>query len=454
MERKFMRTLLEWKDSPNKVALMVRGPRQVGKTYVVDEFGRERYAHYLKLDFRENPDYAGMFAGIDAESVVNRILARFPWFRAERGRSLLFLDEVQECPDAVMAIKPLVNDGRLDVVASGSLLGIHYRSPRSYPVGYVREEPMRPMDFEEYLWAIGMTHEQTESIRAHVKEKRPFDAQVLTALNRHYTQYLVVGGMPLAVRTSLEGDVARVSEVLQGIIDSNLRDIDSYADPGIRLKVASAYRLIPTELGREGKRFRFTDIEGRGNVGLREYAEPVDWLEGSGIVTLCPRLRAVAHPLKGFASSSQFKMYAMDTGLLVQMFGAETRYAVMSDDISVNEGAIAENSVLQMLNACGMDGYYYEKAGEIEIDFVTLFGPRIACIEVKSGRKRRSRSLSKLISSDHGRNADRFIKFERGNIMTDGLGVEHYPLFCAAFADSMHEETAPRLEAADPEMEI
>lgn len=440
MKRKILDRLMQWKSEKEKLGLIVSGPRQVGKTYAVRELGGT-YVSFLELNFYEHAEYKDYFFNCDAKRILNTLSIDFSDFRPSCGNTLLFLDEVQDCPEAISAMKFLVQDGTIDVIASGSLLGTHYRSPQSYPVGYVQEIDLGPMDFEEYLWAIGYDDDVTVTLREHVRNKEPFEPTTLRTFQALYRQYMLVGGMPAAVLKSIESpDFGPVSTMQQAIIDAYEKDIISYADRGIRTKALQAFSLIPQELSRSNKRFMFRDIEGRSNTGTREYEEPVDWLDGSGFVRMCRRVTSLENPLSKFTKNGSFKMYVMDTGLLIQMLGGRCRSAIAKDDISVNEGAIAENMVIQMLSACGLSPFYYERPGEIEIDFVTMIASDLVAIEVKSGKKRRARSLNKLKEDGTGKFVSRFVKFAEGNIEVDENGVEHYPLFCAAFTDSMSEE--------------
>lgn len=437
MERKIMQTLLEWKADPLRKALLIKGARQVGKTYIVTEFGKRHYRNFLRLDLLKERNRS-IFDVPSVDRIMMLITTAYPDFVPEKGETLLFLDEIQQCPNAEMAMKDLVLDGRMDVIGSGSLLGLHYNPPESYPVGSVREVMMHPMDFEEYLWALGMSKDNTDIIRDHVSRKEPFDPAFYRIMHDYFRQYLVVGGMPEPVKVSVEtGVMGKVIEAQEMLISGYRNDIYSYSEDDIKNEVRRIFDLVPYELSRSNKRLMFTNIEDKGNVGLREYREPIDWLEGSWFVNTVPRLRAVARPLRKNINPSMFKMYLLDTGILVQILGDETRNAMMDDDLSVNEGAVAENVVCSMLVKNGIPPYYYEKNKEMEIDFIAVVGADLCAIEVKSGKNRKAASLKKLMTSDEGKQIQRWIKFEYGNIMVSQDGVEHYPLFCASFVDAI-----------------
>lgn len=429
---------------------MILGARQVGKTYIVNKFG-ESYTHYLNIDLSEESFDDGFWTG-SAEDILRRITGRYPSFRIEAGESLLFLDEIQDCDGAFSSLKTLTKNGHVDVICSGSFLGIQERAPKRYPVGYVHEVEMHPMDFEEYLWALGFSHEQTSDIRGHMSSATPFDPSMLHILEGYYRQYLIVGGMPLPVLTSIESlNSGDYMEAQDDILNGYERDIMAYAgsarDDALRL-----LRLIPMELGKPNKRLMFKDIDGRPNTGIREYREPVNWIEGSRLVNACHRLTSIERPLRRNSRDNMFKMYLVDTGLLVRLYGQGTVEAMMRSDLSVNEGAIGENSVCQMLRSCGLRPFYYEVDKEVEVDFIVEIGSEICAVEVKTGKKRRARSMKKLMEMDAGKEISRWIKFEYGNIMKTDDGVEHYPLFMAAFADLLVEPTRVELSKADPDL--
>ena len=297
MERKITALLQKWKDSGDETALMVKGARQVGKTYIVDEFGTSNYDYYLKIDLRDERIDDDFWAGKQTE-LIQRITLRYPEFRVVKGKSLLFLDEIQDCPAAISALKALSKDRTLDVICSGSFLGLYEKSPKRYPVGYVHEITMHPMDFEEYLWALGLSHEQTESIGRHVRERKPFDPPVLHTIESYYRQYLIVGGMPLPVLKSVTSvNAGDYMDAQDDIINGYEQDILAYAEDA-KDDVLKLLRLVPTELGKTNKRLRFKDIDNEENRGIREYREPIDWIEGSRFVTVCRRLSAIERPLR------------------------------------------------------------------------------------------------------------------------------------------------------------
>lgn len=482
MERKMMQYLLRWRDNPERKALVISGSRQVGKTYLVDEFARENYGQYLRLDFSRNRSLCRMFSGsIEADDIYEELRRRSPSFRPEEERSILFLDEIQFCPDARSALKPLVEDGRADIIASGSLLSVkglavngvssdgHGREGTAdgsvsglSPMGYQIVKSMHAMDFEEYLWAVGVPKEQTQRIREMVRDREPFSENTLEVLNRYFRRHLVLGGLPGVVSQSLNRpiDWEAVSDLQSQIRADYIADVAQHCPEEYRNRALSCMWSMPEFLGRTNKRFVFSRADGRSNVGIREYSDPLDWISSAGFADACWNVTEPMTPL-GVRRSSGVKMYYFDTGLLLNACeegdgGHSLSESILEGRTGVNRGGIVENAVANMIVKCGLSINYFERdcveldedenevRDRIEIDFIVPFGDGLAAVEVKSGKNRRSGSLKKLMTDERysGYPFTRFIKLEDSNIRTDDLGVEHYPLFAAAFMDSMRPETS------------
>ena len=454
MRRKITEALEKWGRNPNGVCLLVKGARQVGKTYAIEEFASRRYRYYLRLDFINNPDSIKLFEGsLEFETLLARITSAHPEFKAVKGESILFLDEIQRCPEAKTAIKPLVNSGKLDVIASGSLLGVQYSGIKSEPVGYVHEMELRSMDFEEFMWAMGFSGSFIESLRNSIRKKEPLDPVVLDNLNAYLRNYIAVGGMPKAVEEfSRTHSYSGVASAQKDITDGYITDILSYTPKNIREPARRTFLSIPRQLGARNNRFRFTEVEDRKKVGIREYEDPIQWLKDAGVAQICRNLSEIAQPLKERASESIFKIYMKDTGLLVHMLESDSGGGVRSEIVSgsgwINIGPIMENEIAEMLTKNGHDVFYYEKKGKSELDFIISLGGKLAAIEVKSGRHTESRSMIKAKQENSG--VSRWIMFEPGNIRTDENGIEHYPLFCAAFMDCIYDEPPASADLPPP----
>lgn len=486
MKRKMMSELIRWKEGPNKHGLVVTGSRRIGKTHIIDEFAKANYAQYLRIDFRLKPCLKDIFHGdIDAVSIYYKLKLDFPDFNPGDGDSILFLDEIQLCPEAMSAIKPLVADGRCDIIASCSLAAEGSRpNDRSQgewdvvnsilannehvsPMGYRSVKRMHALDFEEYLWALGITEDVTERIRERIRTKAPLEEAALDALNRYFTRYLAIGGMPDVVRDTLGEDVdwAEVDGECERIRMDYAYDVSRFAPGPIRVRVQACIDSMPDQLGKDNRKFMYTAAEkavGNGveNPGLREYRNPILWIEGAGMASVCRNVSEPVLPLRSRHDGS-LKMYCYDTGVLISAFQGSRpndglRLRVLRGDTEVNAGAIVENAVANMIEKCGFQLHYFErnrpisedeptKRDRIEVDFIVDLGGELSVIEVKSGKNRRAGSLKKLRTDPKYTiyPVKRFIKLENGNIRVDEDGVEHYPIFAAAFMDSMYDRPEP-----------
>lgn len=368
-----MDTLLDWKANPNRIGLTIVGPRYIGKTTLVERFGRENYGNYLRLDLARAEERRLFSHSLDADDILRGIGVHHPGFTVEKGDCLLFLDSIGLCPEARSAIKPLVETGELDVIASDSLLrppeptrrGRQPKKGRTLlnPMGYEIVKRMHAMDFEEYLWAMGVSRDLTDEFRRNIENREPFDPDDLEVINRYFRQFIVVGGMPEAVRMSLSEDrtfedVMRVQRSLNQRMTENILD---HAPRAISLRCLDCIGSIPRQLGRANKRFMFNEVRQDGNkVGMREYADPIAWISSAGFVNMCPNLTEPVRPLTP-RSGSMFKLYMYDTGLLLDMMGDGTRTAVFDGDLTANNGAVMENAVASMIDRSGFDLFYFER---------------------------------------------------------------------------------------------
>jgi predicted AAA+ superfamily ATPase len=429
--------LASWRASDSKKCLLIYGARQVGKTYLVNEFSKG-YEHYLYVNFETVERARAIFDGdLSSESVLARIGLEYPDLAVEPGKTLVFLDEIQCCPRAMVALKPLTMDGRIDVIASGSLMGVLQESVSSFPVGYVNILDLKSMDFEEFLWASGVGGDAIERVRECIREKKPIDGFVLGAMMDHFRAYLCVGGMPEAVKIYTETkDVRKVRMAQSEINRMYISDAAKYAPKAERGRIGMCFRSIPVQLSRDNRKFRYSDVARGSNSNARIFGDSLSWLGDAGLTRLCHNLSEPASPLASNASLKSFKLYFHDTGLLANMMGADVWAGLMGDDPSVNKGGIMENAVADALAKNGIPLYYYGKS-DMELDFVLSIDGEIAAIAVKSGSNRQSRYLASAVS---GKRVSRAIMLEDGNISVDGDGVEHYPLFAASFAECLSEK--------------
>lgn len=439
LRRKIYDELVQWMDADYRECLLVKGARQVGKTFIIDMFLKEHGIEHVKVDFSVDTDMADVFGrSLDVDTIIAEIALRRPGFKPVPGRTVLFFDEIQLCGRARSSLKSFATDGRYRVIASGSLLGLSYGgSDTVLPMGYEKVVELRSLDFEEFLWAIGIDDAAIGYIRKSIREKNPLSDSTVERISRYFNIYSVVGGMPEVVNRYLESkDIDDVREVQKKIIAGYRDDVKKYADPKDRDKIAACFDSIPIQLSQENKKFRYAMIDSDFVPTYATYESGINWMADAAVVEKAFNLSNPANPLAQFVKDKQFKLYMRDTGLLVCMLGIDVAHSIMTGDPRVNRGAVMENIVAQCLSSCGHTLYYYSN-NSLEVDFITSMRGTVTALEVKSGNNTKAKSL-RSIKENHG--VKRRIKLERTDIRVTDDGIEHYPLFACAFADSMYEE--------------
>lgn len=429
MKRKIEKDLIEWKDNHDKKCLLVKGARQVGKTYIIDKFARENYKYYTYINFDENPAYKTIFDGdLDVDTLMKQISLRVPRAQLEPQETILFLDEIQNCPRARTALKFLALDGRFDVVASGSMLGIHYKDVPSYPVGYVDYLDMYSMDFEEFLWANGVKESSVEDIREYFEKREPVPAAMHDKMMELFREYIVVGGMPRVVLEFVNThNFAKVFKLQKGILSDYTDDIAKYAEGAEKTKARACFLSIPKHLAKDYKKFRYSLVEPKATY--RKYGGSLMWLYDAGIINFCYNLSEPALPLEGNARSDIFKVYMRDTGLLVAMLDEGSAEDIIDGNLGIYKGAIYENIIADIFAKKGKKLYYYEKDSKLEIDFFIRYQKTATAVEVKSAEKATSKSMTSIIQN-HG--VKHGIKLSAKNVSGNDT-VESLPLYMAMF---------------------
>ncbi|MDR1461711.1 MAG: ATP-binding protein [Azoarcus sp.] len=434
LKRKISDELAKWKGGRDKRCLLVKGARQVGKTYSIDRFARENYRHYIPIDFDRNPAYSAIFDGdLDAGTLQKQISLRVPGAALVPGETLLLLDEIQNCPRARAALKFLAIDGRFDVIASGSMLGIHYKDVPSYPVGYVDTLEMHSLDFEEFLWASGVSPGSIEDIREHFSEKKPAPQAMHDRMMELFKEYMVVGGMPRVVNEFvMTQNFAAVLKLQRAIISDYTDDIAKYAEGAEKAKARSCFQSIPKHLSKDYKKFRYSRVDRNGNA--RKYGGSLMWLYDAGIINFCYNLAAPELPLEGNAKSDAFKVYMRDTGLLLAMLEDGAQEDIIDGRLGIYKGAIYENIVADIFGKSGKKLYYFERDNRLEMDFFIRHERQATAIEVKSADNTKSKSMSAVIEN-HG--VRRGIRLSAKNVGVrtygNGIEVDSLPLYMAMF---------------------
>lgn len=435
LKRKIINTLAEWKNEENKQCLLIRGARQVGKTFIIEQFCKENYESYIYINFELSPTLKDIFNGdLDANTLIMKLEVTFPEIEIKQGKTVLFLDEIQSCPNARVALKSFAIDKRIDVIASGSLLGLYYKEITSYPVGYERIVDMYPLDFEEFLWANGIKENLIAEVKKGFEKKTPIDEYILKQLNRQFKMFLIIGGMPRIVDEYVKNkSLGKVMNLQKAMIEDYKLDVVKYAETTIRQKVLNTFDSIPAQLAKKNKKFSYVNIlPEEKNVGERKYSSSIEWLKNAGIINYCYNLTEPAAPLKSNLRLDCFKIYVRDTGLLMSMYENGVQRDILNDELYLNEGAIIENVCAEEIQTRYDNLMYYEKKSQLEIDFILNINGIVTAIEVKSGNNKQSKSLNSIVNNY--KTVSRYIKLEKDtNIYIDSLGIEHYPLFMIMF---------------------
>lgn len=387
LKRKIMQTLLDWKTNKNKECLLIKGARQIGKTYIVELFAKENYKNYIYINFEESPRMRDIFNGdISAEEIVKRMSLVIPGVIFIEGETLIFLDEIQACPQARTALKFLAIDNRYDIIASGSLLGINYKEVESIPVGYETQVEMHSLDFEEFLWAIGIDDTAIGYLKEYFNKVEAIPSSMHVAMMKYLREYIVVGGMPAVVNKFVETSNFNLVQVeQQKIIDSYLDDITKYASLHEKPKTKNCYLSIPRQLTKEYKKFQFSTVE-RGATS-RKYGNSLEWLRDANLVKFCFNVSTPVFPLSAYEREDQYKIYMGDIGILISMYGFDMKKAIIDDTLVGNaKGGIYENLIADIFIKKGYKLYYYKNDNSTqEIEFLISINGSIIPIEVKSG---------------------------------------------------------------------
>lgn len=400
LKRKIEKTLLNWLNTENRNPLILKGCRQCGKTFSVLQFAQRHYKHVVYLNFFENPDYRTIFEGSLKVDDVVLMMSAFVGanVRFIPHETVIVLDEIQECPRARAALKFFKLDGRFDVLAAGSLLGISgYRSEDySVPVGYETIIDMFPLDFEEFLWANGIGDSLIALLKQCLEEERPVPEALHQRMRDLLLQYVVVGGMPHIVDQFIkEKNVAFVREEQKLLIRSFEDDMVKYAQGADKSRIRECFESIPKQLARDNKKFQFSLI--KKTARSNQYVGSLQWLEDTGLIRRCYNLTLPELPLEGNACHDKFKVYMADTGLFVGMLEDGTERDILQGDLFGYKGAIFENLVVDFFIKMKRPLYYFQKDTGLEVDFVMRYKGAAVLLEVKatSGNTKSTRTILK-----------------------------------------------------------
>lgn len=403
LRRKIYDKLLAWKNSAGKKdAVLLRGVRQCGKTYIVREFGKREYKNFIEINFIERPDMQAVFSGnLDVDSMVQQIKLSMPGCQFIPGETLLFLDEIQDAPNARTSLKFWTQDGRFDCIASGSLLGIDYKNEVSIPVGYEQQLIMRTLDFEEFLWALGVEVNLKEMLAPYIDGVKRVPEAMHNSLNKYLQEYMVVGGLPEVVDTYIATkDFYQVHLLQEKILRDYQDDIAKYALNQDKIKAKQCFLSIPRQLSKENHKFQYSVVEKKATA--RKFTSSLDWLHNAGLIDFAYNVNSPWFPLKAYVKEDQFRVYLCDIGLLVAMYGYQLKIALLSDALEgPAKGGIYESLVADILAKRGEELYYYKKEDStLEIEFILERDCKLVPVEVKA-RKGSTRSLNELLKMDN-----------------------------------------------------
>lgn len=384
LERKLYARLLQWKSQKRRKALCISGARQVGKTTLIRQFGKEQYKHFVEINFLNDPLSKTIFSGSLRPQELLANLTAYVRQPLEIGNTLIFLDEIQECPQARVAIKFLVEDGRFDYIESGSLLGVSTKSVPSLPVGFEEPVTMYPLDFEEFCWANGVQKKTIELLHDAYLNKRPVSELIHETMKKLFYSYLVVGGMPEAVSIFVStNDIVQVISFQREILALYRQDIVKYSTQNSN-KIHRIFDAIPGQLDEKNRRFTLSSLE--KNARQNRYESSFLWLNDAGVALACYNVTQPTIPLKLNEKHNLFKLYLCDTGLLTAACAQNIQFALLNGDVSVNWGSILENAVAQQLLANGFPLRYFNSIRHGEVDFVVEKNGKVLPVEVKSGK--------------------------------------------------------------------
>ena len=425
LKRKEEAAIENWIDGEDK-ALLITGARQTGKTYLIRKKLEQSGYPFVEVNFIENPEYVRVLANSHTPGEFYTRICAIADKPVEKGKTIVFMDEIQEYKDIVTRIKFLVEEGDLRFIMSGSLLGVELRDLRSAPVGYLRIIDMYPMDLKEFFEAVGVSPQTIDSIFEAYKKKTPMDSFVHEKLMDIFYLYLIVGGMPEAVQTYIDtNDIGRVNVIQENIIRLYKQDFTKYEDR-YKLKLIEIYDAVPSELDSKNKRF-FINHLGKGTAYER-IKDDFLWLKNAGVALPVYNVTELTAPLRISEKRNLFKLFMSDVGLLTCLYPVKTRLDILSGSGNVNNGALFENVAAQELFSRGFSLRYYNSKKLGELDFVIELDGEIMPVEIKSGKDySRHRAMDNVLLADESSLNEGFV-FSKENVKKDGK-ITYLPVY-------------------------
>ena len=429
LKRKIETYLVKWKKSEDKKPLVIKGIRQCGKTYIVRKFAKENYENVVYMNFILEPDRKFAFAGnVDVDTVILNLSALIPGSRFVKGKTCIILDEIQECKEARTALKSFHEDGRFDVIATGSLLGVKgYGQGKktkggegmgSVPVGYETVIDMYPLDFEEFLWANGIDDTVIGAVRSCFEEEKAVPDGIHKAMLELLYRYVIVGGLPEVVNCFLETkNVELIYKVQRNLIAGYEEDMIKYADDADKPNIRECFESIPKQLAKENKKFQYSTVRKGGRAS--QYIGCIQWLEDAGIVRRCYNTQITELPLEGNSIKDCFKVYTTDIGVLVAMLDYGTQSDILGGNLLGYKGAIFENLMADFLCKSGQKLYYFHKDSGLELDFLVRLNGECVILEVKA-KTGKAKSMTTVLKNKDVYHVNKAIKLGRYNVGREG----------------------------------
>lgn len=443
LQRKIEKQIWNWLENDKK-ALLIEGARQVGKTSVIRKVLDDAKRKYVEFNLIDQPEIVGLFKNIENADDLIANLSLLTDKKLIKGETVLFFDEIQEYKEIVTKIKFLVDEGAFRYIFSGSLLGIELKNIKSAPVGYMRTLTMYPMDFEEFLQLYNFTDELKETLRKSFEERTPINDALHEKLMQIFRMYLIVGGMPAAVKKFRETkDLEDVVAEHEDIITQYKKDFTKYETQEKRLYLTRIYDLIPAELNAKNKRFNFADL--RKGLRFERSEDDFIWLEKAGVAMSAYNTSEPIVPLQLNEKSSLFKFFLSDVGLLTTMYGKATKLKILNNEEDINCGAIYENVAAQELLSHKYKLFYYNTKSQGEVDLMIEYQGNVLPIEIKSGKTyQRHSALNNLLKIENYTINQAFV-FNNYNVEVKNK-IVYYPIYMLMFINENEMLQMPKVE--------
>lgn len=433
LKRKATKDIKKWVESKDRKCLVVQGARQTGKTYIIERFAEDNYEEYVEINFKQMPSARDIFSGdLTVANMVMAMRFRFPEKKIAPGKTMIFLDEIQECQEALTSLKFWALDNRFDVIASGSLLGIDYKRASSYPVGYVDYLKMDGLDFEEFLWGMGITEDMIETLCGYLESRTAIPEAINSQMMDCYRQYVAIGGMPEAVSKYADTrDFRDVDRIQRNLLQGYLYDIAHYATAEEKVKAEKCYLSLAKQLlDKENHKFQYKEVERGGRA--QKYYSSIEWLLRADMIHICKRVTDIKFDLEDYARDDFFRAYTTDLSLLMAMKDFSLKQHIVENTLEGNtKGGLYECAVADALYKKGHKLYFYKNdTSHKEIDVIIQKDGSVVPIEVES-EQGKANSLKSVMKKN--KDIPWGYKFADGNIGVSDDCIITLPLYMAAF---------------------